>query len=133
MKVIVKFDSEDGTCQLMYNRKQIGETLFMEHRTQITVTDVNVDDKFQRKGYGRIMMKAVMRYAQEKKKPIYLFALEDSVPFYEAMGFCRVKSWKGECKIFIKNLNPKKSRNKQIDDTDMIWVPKRKRNATLYL
>ena len=133
MKVIVKFDSENGTCHLTYNGKQIGEALFMEHRTQITITDLNVDEKFQMKGYGRIMLKVIMRYAQEKKKPIYLYSLEDIVPFYEALGFCRIKKWTGTCEIFIKNLNPENPKEQQIDDTDMVWVPKNKKRATLYL
>jgi GNAT superfamily N-acetyltransferase len=132
MKVIIEFDS-GGTCHLMRDGKQIGETLFMEHRTQITITDANVDEEFQRKGYGRIMLKAIMRYAQEKMKPIYLYSLEDAVPFYEALGFCRIKKWTGTCEIFIKNLNPEKPKEKQIDDTDMIWIPKGKKKATVYI
>ena len=133
MKLIVRFDSDDGTCRLIRNGKQIGETLFMETRTQITITDANVDEKFQMKGYGRIMLKTIMRYAQERKKPIYLFALDDAVTFYESLGFCRIKKWTGTCEIFIKNLNPEKSKEQQIDDTDMIWIPKNKKRATLYL
>jgi predicted GNAT family acetyltransferase len=133
MKLMVRFDSKDGTCRLTRDGKQIGETLFMEDRTQITITDVNVDEKFQMRGYGRIMLKVVMRYAQEKKKPIYLYSLEDVVPFYEKLGFCRIKKWTGACEIFIKNLNPEKPEEKQIDDADMIWIPKGKKKATVYI
>lgn len=105
--------------------RRIGSASFTVHETQIDVVDLDVSKRYRRRGFGRLMMMAIMALAQEVRKPIFLFATEGSVEFYERLGLRRIwnhEKW-NDVKIKFMNLHPKKKFCEQCSDIDFVWIP----------
>lgn len=130
INVVIKFNDKDGLVNISRNGKIIGHIEFIVQRSQIMVTDVTVSEKYQRKGYGKLLMTTLQRYAQEKMLPIYLFSIESAIKFYKSCDFFQIRKYKGDCKLHLKNVV---NYDEQVSDTDMMWIPKGKKSATVYL
>lgn len=130
VRVKVVLSEADGDVVVYRNKDNIGHVEFIVQRSQITATDVQIDETYQMKGYGRLMLASLQRFAKEKNLPIYLFSVDSAVKFYESCGFQRIKKYKGECELFLKNVT---NMDKQVSATDMIWIPKGKKRVTVYV
>jgi GNAT superfamily N-acetyltransferase len=130
VRVKVVLSEADGNVLVYRNKDEIGHIEFIVQRSQITATDVQTDEEHQTKGYGRLMMASLQRFAREKNLPIYLFSVESAVKFYKSCGFQHIRKYRGECELHLKNVT---NMEKQVSANDMVWIPKGKKKATVYV
>lgn len=71
--------------------------------TEIYIDDMDIEKKFQCKGYGKILMNFCKGIAQASNLPIRLYSLEEVIGFYKKCGF----------------------KSESLDSQDMIWTPNR--------
>lgn len=118
---------ERGKIELKRKEIVICYAYFTLDKYQLTICDINTTRRYQRKGYGSIMMHILMSVAKSKKVPIYLYSLSDVVKFYEKLGFIRLrryrKGWYRGKRVVIDNLNVRKTFGEQTNKTDMVWIP----------
>jgi len=111
--VIFKLKKKDLPTITLYESntpvkdKMIGYVQFQIYPDRIDAVDVTIEPHFQKKGYGRFLMKILQAYAQELQLPIELSSLDNALPFYKKCGFTK---------------KPRQSNN-----LELIWRPKRKR------
>jgi len=83
-------------------------------RACIHCTDVTVNDEWQKKGYGRLMMNVLFAYAKELKLPVTLFSLDTAVDFYKKCGFVRdSKEDSAQDLIWYPRKQPKRKKPKK--------------------
>jgi len=103
---------------------RIGNIVFMVYDEQITATDVDVIENYQKLGFGKLMIEVLQRYAQEHMLSVYLYSLRDAIEFYKKCGFQRVSRFRRRgCKLILTNVEKGKD-GKQVSYGDMVWVPK---------
>lgn len=115
--------------------RKIGSASFTVHETQIDVVDMDISKRYRKRGFGRLIMMAIMALAQEVRKPIFLFATEESVKFYERLGLRRIwnhKKW-NDVKVEFMNLNPEKKFCEQCSNIDFVWIPSGVTHIQLYM
>lgn len=89
--------------------------------TQITLTNLCVDDYCRNQGLGRLLIMIVQALALKLKVPIYApDALDEALDFYKKVSFKPILA----CNVKIMNLNPKKSLEAQVSKNDLVWIPK---------
>lgn len=86
-------------------RIPIGILEYTLKTNEIYLDNMDVKIKFQRKGYGRILVNFLKGIAQASNLPIRVFSLSDVIGFYKKCGF------KPEAQ----------------DSQDMIWKPNRRK------
>lgn len=105
-----------GEINLFQNGHKIGKTGFTISNEKIYVDDLNVDKEYQRIGYGSIMMDVIKGISRFVKKPIHLYSIGYSSPFYTNMGFLSVLDPQMRERICIKKGSSPKEK-------DLIWIP----------
>lgn len=89
------YTKEMDIILVRYKNKSIGHIGFRrEDGTDnfgniIYVDNVDVEEKFQKKGVGRIMMELVIYIAKHEKRNIVLTSTNWAIPFYHKMKFRR--------------------------------------------
>jgi hypothetical protein len=132
-KVSVVLDIEGGTCKVFKNEKEVATADFCFDDTQIRVSSVDTVEKYQRKGYGRLLFAALFLLAQRRKMPIYLWAADDAIPFYEKIGMLHLDDSSVQKRIHFGNVSKEKLPDK-VDDDDFVWIPQHlNKKPTIYL
>jgi len=114
---------------------RVGYLYFTVGPTQITVTTLDVSSGYRGKGFGRLLLMILIAFAEQVKKPIFLYSTHDGELFYEKMGMRRLyyhDRW-NDVTVEFMNLNPKKKFCEQCSDLDFIWVPSGIRHIRIYL
>jgi len=137
LKLIFTQNRKTGRIDIFRGKNKIAYLTFYIDVTQVNVTDVFVNRYYRGRGYGTMLLSTIMGFAKAKKKPIYLYSTLIATGFYEKMGFILLRKFrKGKHKgkrIHFMNLNPKRSFNDQVSDTDYIWFPDNIDAAIIYL
>jgi hypothetical protein len=71
----------------------IGSQEFVFMKKYLWIESLVVSNRFRRKGYGKEMIKRLMKLASISGKSILLYSLFDSLPFYFSCGFQLSKSF----------------------------------------
>ena len=104
--------------RLLEGRKKAGFLDFMVENDKIMLTSMGVREGFQRKGYGTLLVRALMGIADYFYKPIFVISNIDTINFYKRLGFvCLDEYAKGEFrgqKVIIKNL-PKNTSLEEVE------------------
>jgi GNAT superfamily N-acetyltransferase len=146
MDIRIKFDwhgmarkDRDGKIILYTPKKgknyRVGQLSFIIQGTQISVDVIEVTGKYRNKGFGRLMMMILMALAEQVKKPIFLYATEQSEGFYKSLGMRKLyyhEIWE-DVKVDFMNLNPDKKFCEQCSDLDYVWIPSGVRHIRIYL
>lgn len=112
---------------------KVAKTTFVFDGPILRVTDVGTEDGYEMNGYGRMMFDVLKNVARQHKMPIYVWSLDDAIPFYEKLGFLHLNNPEVQKKIIFGNLT-NEDINKKIDDDDLIWIPQSiKGRPLLYL
>ena len=119
---ISNIDDVEGEIKIYKAGKYIGEIGFVITDYQISVDTLTIEDTFIRLGYGRLLINLVKGLSRLLNKPIVLYSLINSYPFYVKMGFKKLKKIHDEKKKIIIVMFKSKNEPK-IDDHDMIWLP----------
>lgn len=114
---------DDETCKVFKNEKEVATANFSFDNTQILVSSVDTLEKYQIRGYGRLLFGALFLLAQQKKMPLILDSLDNAVPFYEKMGMLHLNDPEVQKRIQFGNID-KKHRIEKIDNDDFIWIPR---------
>lgn len=116
-----------ATAKLKRGEKKISSVDFIYEKTFISITDLLTGRRYRRKGYATLLMYFMMGLSKSKRRPLYLYSLNETVKFYEKLGFVRLRRYKnGRYKgkrVIIDNLNPHKTFNEQTNRQDLIWIP----------
>lgn len=107
MKVSVILDVGKGTCKIFRNDEEIATTDFYFDNTQIRISTVNTIPKYQRRGYGRLIFSSLFLLAQQQRMPIYLWALDNAIPFYEKIGMLHLNNPKVQKRVIFGNIAKK--------------------------
>lgn len=105
-----------GEVEIMQDNVRIGKVGFTISNEKIYVDDFNVDDKFQRTGYGSIMMDVIKGLSRFTKKPIHLYSVGYSLTFYTKMGFVSALDPQMRERLCIK-------KGSSVKENDLIWIP----------
>jgi hypothetical protein len=105
-----------GEVEIMQDNVKVGKVGFTISNEKIYVDDFNVDDKFQRTGYGSIMMDVIKGLSRFTKKPIHLYSIGYSLTFYAKMGFVSVLDPQMRERLCIK-------KGSSVKENDLIWIP----------
>jgi hypothetical protein len=130
-KVDVILDLKEQSVVVYADNEKATTILFVFDGTQIRVTDVTTEDLFQRKGFGRLAFDALKMVATQRRLPIYLWSLEDAIPFYVSIGFLHLDNPKVQERVEFGNLGSKIQIEHEIDETHLIWIPKRLKDKPL--
>jgi len=114
---------ENETVVVMVDDKEVAKALFTFDDTQILVSNVNTDDKYQKCGYGRLLFAALKCIAQQSKLPLLLDSLDDAVPFYEKVGMLHLNDPEVQKLVILGNVRKEKI-EENIDNDDFVWIPK---------
>jgi len=134
--ITLKLSIRYGYIKVLADGEVITSCEFCIEDTQIRATDLNTEDEYQRKGYGRTCLDALKILATQLKMPIILYSLVDAIPFYESLGFEHLNDKKVQAKVKFGNIKTKKDmKEKGPTDGDMIWVPKslNKKKPVIYM
>ena len=137
-KTKIMIDLVNEKVTIFAGKHKVGDVDFLIDETQIIVVNLTVVDDSQSQGYGSLLLHALKGISQFYKKPIYLISYPEKIGFYEKNEFFSLTGlsqdymYEGK-KINIKNLNPKKTRESQIGNVDMLWVPPMLNEVDVYL
>ena len=122
VKVSVILDIGKGTCKVFRNDEEIATTDFCFDNTQIRISTVDTIPKYQRRGYGRLMFSSLFLLAEQQKMPLYLWALDDAIPFYEKIGMLHLDNPEVQKRVIFGNI-AKKDLSEKVDNDDFVWIP----------
>lgn len=106
-----------GTIELFKNCESVGNGAgFTISEEKIYVDTLDVDEEFQRMGYGTLIIDIIKGIAELLEKPIHIYSINHSYPFYESQGFVSVFDPEMRRRIIIK-------RGSKPSGTDYIWIP----------
>jgi GNAT superfamily N-acetyltransferase len=126
-------DLKDEVVKVFVDEVEVSKAEFKFDNTQIMVTDVSTEEKYQKCGYGRLLFDGLKLIAEQKKKPLILWALDTAIPFYEAIGLLHLDNPATQKRVIFGNIKKSKLSEK-IDDDDFVWIPKSlKRKPIIYL
>jgi len=121
--------------QIGENKKRIGYLYFSVQETQICADTIQVTEEYRGRGFGRLLMMILMALSDEVKKPIFLYATEESEGFYRRLGMRPLfhhEAWQ-DVTVEFMNLNPEKKFCEQCSDLDYVWIPPRMTRIQIYL
>lgn len=108
-----KINDIGGEIEIVKRGRIISSLGVVISDNQITVDSVETRDRYQRCGYGRLLMDTVKLLAEFTRKPIVLYSLADSVAFYEELEFKHINH------MFHRiDCGPK-----GVSEADMVWIP----------
>lgn len=106
-----------GEIQVLKDGNAIGGAGFTVSDLEIYVDSLNMDAEYQCLGYGSMIMDVIKGLSRFLRKPIILYSVGDSLPYYEKMEFCSCLDEKYSKKIVFNSDDPDPS------DKDLIWIP----------
>ena len=140
-KVTIKIDMDSEELWLLEGRKKVGNLTFMLDfgEDKILSTTLAIKEGFRRKGYGTLLMRALMGIADFLQKPIFVISEVDTIDFYKRLGFVCLRkfkngSYKGK-EVMIGNLREKRPSNflKAVEETDLIYIPSKVEKVEIYI
>jgi len=151
-KITIKINIDKEIIGLYIGKNKIGDMEFLIDATQINLTNLTIINEKRLQGYGLLMLNALKGIAQFYKKPIYLIAYDDKIPFYKKNDFASLSELpmytdytffnlkesypillhRGK-RIYIKNINSNNKIEYQISNVDMIWIPSSLQEVDVYL
>ena len=132
ISVIVDIKGEE--VKVIVDEKEAAKAQFKFDGTQIMVTDVETKEVYQKCGYGRLLFDALKIIAEQKKKPLILWSLDNAIPFYEKIGMLHLNNPEVQKRIIFGNLRTKEDVSSKVDEDDFIWIPSHlNRKPIIYL
>jgi hypothetical protein len=122
VRVSVILDVGNGTCKVFRNGEEIATADFCFDNTQIRISTVDTIPKYQRRGYGRLMFSSLFLLAEQQKMPLYLWALDNAIPFYEKIGMLHLNNPEVQKRVIFGNI-AKEDLPEKVDDDDFVWIP----------
>ena len=116
---IESIDDSWSEIRLFKNGEKVGDTGFTISNYQIAVDTIDIEEKFQRQGYGRLLVSLLKGLSRLLNKPIVLYSLRDSYQFYVAMGFTKLRKIHDEKKKIVIVIFKSKNEPK-IEELEMI-------------
>ena len=138
MRITIKIDMNSEEIWLLEERKKVGFLDFLIDfgKDKIMPTTLTVKDGFKGKGYGVLLMHALMGIADCLKKPIFLISSVETIEFYKKLGFVCLREFKNgkykDKEVIIPNLR-KDNFDKEVEKTDLIWIPSKVEKVEIYL
>lgn len=135
-QMAIDVDMVDEEIKIFIDDREepISVCYFMFDGPMIRVTDIETSDGFKRSGYGHLMMNILKMISIQHKMPIYLWALDEAIPFYESIGFKHLDDPEVQKNVFFANITDERHLHKNIDHDDFIYIPKSlKGRATIYI
>jgi ribosomal protein S18 acetylase RimI-like enzyme len=83
---------------------RIGYLDFNIYKTSLEVSDLTIEDNYQRRGYGTLCIRTMQTLSKDYKVPIQLDSVRDAIKFYRKLGFVHDLAHQG-------------------DKTTLIWYP----------
>ena len=77
---------EKITKQILNEEEPVGKVEFCVDNISLTVTNLDVVEKFRRKGFGRLLMGVIFALSIYYNKKVELVSVDDAIPFYKAIG-----------------------------------------------
>lgn len=128
--IAIDLNMVEGEIIIFVDGIKVAKTLFMFDGPMIRVTDVTIDDNYQINGYGRMTFDILKIIARQHKMPIYLWALDNAIPFYEKIGMLHLNNPEVQKHIIFANIKDVDI-EKQVDEDDFVWLPKGLRGRPL--
>lgn len=97
-----EFDEFEATSLhylLLLNNQAIGTARWRHLGDQLKLERFAVLKPYRGKGYGDVLLQAVLADASKENKPMYLHAQLKAIPFYQRRGFKQVGELFWECDI----------------------------------
>lgn len=138
VKVTIKIDMNSEEMRLFEGRKKVGILNYVMDigKDKIILTTLEINEGFQSKGYGTLLMHALMGVAEALHTPIYAISDVSTIAFYERLGFICLRKFKnGKCEgkeVIIMNLRGRGFLDK-VEKTDLIWIPSKLEKAEIYI
>lgn len=132
--VSVIVDMKEETVRVMVDGFEASKAEFTFDGSQIMVTDVSTENKYQKCGYGRLLFDALKLISEQKKMPLILWSLDTAIPFYEKIGLLHLDNPEVQKRVKFGNIKKDKI-IERVDDDDFIWIPQSlyRRKITIYL
>lgn len=124
--------------RLFEGRKKVGTLNYVIDigKDKILLTTLEIREGFRGKGYGMLLMHALMGVANALHTPIYAISNVNTIAFYERLGFtCLRKFLNGKYKgrkVTIMNLRTCDFLDK-VEKTDLIWIPSELEKVEIYI
>ena len=128
--IAIDLNMVDEEITIFVDGKRVAKTYFVFDGPMIRVTDVITEDDYQMNGYGRMMFDVLKAVARHHKMPIYLWALDDAIPFYEKIGMLHLNDPEVQKKVIFANVKDEKIKE-EVDEDDFVWLPKGLRGRPL--
>ena len=104
INLFVIVDMREETVVVMVDGLEVSKAEFTLDDTQIMVTDVGTNKKYQKCGYGRILFDALKLVSEQKKMPLVLWSLGSAVSFYEAIGLLHLNDSEVQKRVLFGNV-----------------------------
>lgn len=124
--------------KLFEGRKKVGILNFIIDigKDKIMLTTLGIQEEFRSKGYGTMLMYALMGVADALHVPIFLISDVDTIDFYTKLGFICLRKFKdgkyeGK-KVTIMNLRKCDFLDK-VEKTDLIWIPSKLEKVEIFI
>ena len=128
--IAIDLNMVDEEIIIFVDGVKVAKATFMFDGPMLRITDVRTDDIYQLQGYGRLMFSMLKTVARQHKMPIYVWALDDAIPFYEKIGLLHLNNPDVQKKIIFANIKDKDIPN-EVDEDDFVWLPKGLRGRPL--
>lgn len=128
VEVTVKIDTNSEEIRLFEGRKKVGTLNYVMDvgKDKIMLTTLEIKEGFQGKGYGMLLMHALMGIADALHTPIYAISDVNTITFYEKLGFICLRRFDGGKyggkEVTITNVRACDFLDK-VERTDLIWIP----------
>lgn len=128
---------KNGSAILKRGDTKIASIYVIYDKVQIEACDLSTEARYRRKGYGTMLMYALMGVAKAKRKPIILWSINEAVGYYQKLGFIRLRryqnGWYKGKRVIIDNLNPHKTFTEQVKHNQFIWIPPNMHIVHIYI
>ena len=66
--------------------EEIGSVDFCVDNISLTVTNLNVNEEFRRRGLGKLLMNVIFALGVFYNRKVELVSVDDAIPFYKVIG-----------------------------------------------
>lgn len=106
-----------GQIDLLQDDEIVGDGAgFTISEEKIYVDTLDIYTEYQRLGYGTLIIDVIKGIAELLEKPVHIYSINNSYPFYEAQGFVSVLNPEMRKKLILK-------RKSNPLEHDYIWIP----------
>lgn len=119
-------------------RKKVGTLDYVMDigKDKIILTTFEIKEEFQGRGYGTLLMHALMGVAEALHTPIYTISEVSTIDFYKRLGFVclrKFKEGKYEGKeVTVMNLKTHDFIH-EVEETDLIWIPSKLKRVKIFI